>query len=63
MYLAVIILLNQLAYAATNSQPSSSNWVSTAPNPKILQLVCNWNNHLQMGHLKMGAYESLAFNS
>jgi hypothetical protein len=53
---------DKLAYTTTNSQPSLSNWVSTIPNPKVFQLMCNWNGCPWMGHLKMGFDESLVFN-
>jgi hypothetical protein len=45
-----------------NSQLALSNWVNTTPNPKMLQSMCNWNNHPHMGHFKTGAGVSLAFN-
>jgi hypothetical protein len=60
--LASIFLLDWLAYATTNSRPSSSSWVSTAPNFKVLQSMCNWNDRPQLSRLKMRANESLAFN-
>jgi hypothetical protein len=34
LYLAFVLLLDRLAYATTNFQPSSSHWVSTIPNLK-----------------------------
>jgi hypothetical protein len=34
LYLAFVLLLDQLTYAIMNFQPSSSSWVSITPNPK-----------------------------
>jgi hypothetical protein len=55
--LASVLLLEQLAYATTNSWPSSSSWINIAPNLKLLQSMCNWNDRPQMGCFKMGVDE------
>ncbi len=57
LYLASVLLLEQLAYATTNSWPSSSSWINIAPNLKLLQSMCNWNDRPQMGCFKMGVDE------
>ncbi len=44
LYLAFVLLLDWLTYATTNSWPSSSSWVSIAPNFTMFQSMCNWNN-------------------
>lgn len=43
-------------------KPSSSSWMNVTPNPKVFQLMCNWNGHPYKGHLKMKIGMNLAFN-
>lgn len=58
LYLAFVLLLDQLAYVTTNFWPSSLSCVNIAFNLKLFQLVCNLIGHPQMGCLKMGIDES-----
>jgi hypothetical protein len=41
LYLAFVLLLNQLTYAIMNFQPSSSSRVNMTPNPK-------WSNQYEL---------------
>jgi len=63
LYLTFVLLLDWLTYANTNSWPSSSCWVSIAPNLTMLQLVCNWDSRPWTSCLKLGIDESLTSNS